>query len=45
MKKNTLENIYDALLYEKNVIEIEPDVAKKATQCIEKMFEITSPIK
>ena len=45
MKKNTLENIYQALLEEKNVIEIDSDIAKKATQCIEKMFEITHPIK
>jgi len=45
MKKNTLENIYDALLYEKNVIEIDSEIAIKATRCIEKMFAITSPIK
>ena len=45
MKKNTLENIYQALLEEKNVIETDSDIAKKATQCIEKMFEITHPIK
>ena len=45
MKKNTLENIYEALLKEQNVIEIDSEIAKKATQCIEKMFEITHPIK
>ena len=45
MKKNTLDSIYDTLLKEENVIEIDSDVAKKATRCIERMFEITSPIK
>ena len=45
MKKNTLDSIYDTLLKEENVIEIDLDVAKKATRCIERMFEITSPIK
>ena len=45
MKKSTLENIYDTLLNEKNPIEIDPEIAKKATSCIEKMFQITSPIK
>ena len=45
MKKNTLENIYKALLEEKNIIEIDSEIAKKATKCIEKMFEITHPIK
>lgn len=45
MKKITLENIYDTLLNEENVIEIDSQVAKNATNCIEKMFEITSPIK
>ena len=45
MKKNTLDSIYDTLLKEENVIEIDLDVAKKATSCIERMFEITSPIK
>lgn len=41
MKKNTLQGIYEALLNETNEITIEPDVAKKAVQCIDKMFEIT----
>ena len=45
MKKSTLENIYETLLNETNPIEIDSEVAKKATCCIEKMFEITSPIK
>ena len=45
MKKNTLEGIYNTLLNETNEIKIEQDVAKKAVQCIDKMFEITSPIK
>ena len=38
MKKNTLENIYQTLLDEKNAIEIDENVAKKAKECIEKMF-------
>ena len=41
MKKNTLEGIYNTLLNETNQIEINSDVAKKAVQCIDKMFEIT----
>ncbi len=45
MKKNTLEGIYNTLLNETNEIKIDADVAKKAVQCIDKMFEITSPIK
>lgn len=43
MKKNTLEGIYNTLLNESNEIKIEESVAKKAVQCIDKMFEITSP--
>ena len=42
MKRNTLENIYDVLLNETNEITIDPDVVKKATRCIERMFEITA---
>ncbi len=38
MKKNTLENIYDVLLNEKNEILIDETVAQKARGCIEKMF-------
>lgn len=45
MKKNTLQDIYNVLLDENNVIEIDKETAKKASRCIEKMFEITSPIK
>lgn len=45
MKKNTLDSIYNALLNESNEILIDLQVAKKAVQCINKMFEITSPIK
>jgi quinolinate synthase len=40
MKKNTLENIYQTLLDEKNEITIDSAIAKKATECIEKMFLI-----
>ena len=45
MKKNTLEGIYNTLLNETNEIIINEEVAKKAVQCIDKMFKITSPIK
>ena len=45
MKKNTLDSIYQTLLKENNVIEIDSEVAKNAMRCINKMFEITSPIK
>ena len=45
MKKNTLSSIYETLLNEENVIEIDLDIAQRATRCIERMFEITSPIK
>ena len=45
MKKNTLEGIYKTLLNETNEIKIENEVAQKAVQCIDKMFNITSPIK
>ncbi len=45
MKKNTLEGIYNTLLNETNEIKIDPEIAKKAVNCIDKMFEITSPIK
>ena len=45
MKKNTLEGIYNTLLNETNEIKIDSQVAKLAVQCIDKMFEITSPIK
>jgi len=38
MKKNTLENIYQTLLDEKNEITIDFDIAQKATKCIERMF-------
>lgn len=41
MKKNTLEGIYNTLLNETNEIKIDSEVAKKAVQCIDKMFEIT----
>lgn len=45
MKKNTLEGIYNTLLNETNEIKIESEIANKAVRCIDKMFEITSPIK
>lgn len=40
MKKNTLENIYQTLLDEKNEITIDLDVATEAKNCIEKMFQL-----
>ena len=45
MKKNSLESIYNTLLNETNEIKIDSEVAKKAVECIDKMFKITSPIK
>ena len=42
MKKNTLEDIYNVLINENNEISIDEVVFKKAKDCIEKMFEITS---
>lgn len=45
MKKSTLENIYETLLNENNAIEIDKEIAKKATMCIENMFKITSSTK
>lgn len=42
MKKNTLEGIYNTLLNETNEIQIDSQTAKKAVQCIDKMFEITA---
>ncbi len=41
MKFNTLECIYETLKTENNEITIDPEIAKKATRCIEKMFTIT----
>ncbi len=38
MKKNTLENIYQTLLDEKNEILIDEKIAQKASKCIEKMM-------
>ena len=40
MKKNNLENIYETLLMEQNEITIDPSVAKKATECIERMLKL-----
>ncbi len=40
MKKNNLENIYETLLTEQNEITIDPSVAQKATECIEKMLKL-----
>lgn len=41
MKKNTLEKLYDALLNEKNVVEIDPSIAKRALIPLERMLEMT----
>lgn len=40
MKKNNLENIYETLLTEQNEITIDPSVAQKATECIERMLKL-----
>ncbi len=40
MKKNTLDNIYQTLLDEKNEITLDETIAKKAKECIEKMLQI-----
>lgn len=42
MKKNTLDNIYQTLLDEKNEITIDADIAAKATKCIERMLLINA---
>lgn len=42
MKKNTLDNIYQTLLDEKNEITIDSDIAAKATKCIERMLLINA---
>jgi len=40
MKKNTLEKVRDALLYEKPVIKVPEEIAEKAEQSILRMFEV-----
>ena len=44
MKWNTLDDIYNALLREEHEITLDDSVSKKAMACINKMFEITSPL-
>ena len=44
MKWNTLDDIYNALLREEHEITLDETVAQNAMKCINKMFEITSPI-
>lgn len=43
MKWNTLDDIYNALLREEHEIILDETTSKKAMDCINKMFEITSP--
>ncbi len=40
MKFNTLEDIYESLLYEQHEITIEKEIADKARSCITKMLEV-----
>jgi len=40
MKKNTLEKVRDALLYEKHVVKVPEEIAKKAERSIARMFEL-----
>lgn len=40
MKLNTLEDIYDTLLNEKNEIFVEQDIIEKAEKCISRMLEV-----
>lgn len=41
MKLNTLEKLYNSLLYELPVIEVDDDIAKKAVRPIERMLELS----
>jgi quinolinate synthase len=41
MKKITLENTYQTLLEEKNVIEIDNKIAEKASLTLERMLEVS----
>ncbi len=41
MKKNTLENLYETLRDERNVVTVPHDIAEKARVSIERMFELT----
>jgi len=43
MKWNSLDDIYNALLREEHEITLDETTSKKAMDCINKMFEITSP--
>ena len=40
MKFNTMEDIYNALLYEQHEITVEKEIADKARKCITKMLEV-----
>ncbi|MHA1834814.1 MAG: quinolinate synthase NadA [Candidatus Baldrarchaeia archaeon] len=40
MKENTLEKVRDALLYEKHVVKVPEEIAKKAERSIIRMFEL-----
>lgn len=41
MKWHHLEDIYDALKYEQHEIEVDPEIARKAIGCIDRMLEVS----
>lgn len=41
MKWNTLEDIYNSLVHEQNEITVEPEIAKEAIKCIDRMLEVS----
>ena len=45
MKWNTLDDIYNSLLREEHEITLDKETSEKAIACINKMFEITKPVK
>ncbi len=45
MKWNTLDDIYNSLLREEHEITLDKETSEKAMACINKMFEITKPVK
>ena len=40
MKFNTLEDIYESLLYEQHEIKVDKEISDKARNCIERMLEV-----
>lgn len=41
MKWNTLDDIYNALVHEQHEIDVDPDMAKAALKCIDKMLDVS----